>query len=155
MSLAHAVTHLKCCFAEIIERTVFKYYILSKMNTLKYNDMFLCNIVWNPGASQWYRCGVKVPTRNPWARKHPLVGHGKGYWETDEFIVTGYSLKDIPDIYRPVFQHRRQKRLEKVHATITYHAAVFIARLRQNMAKRALLGSPLPIDVISLIGSFV
>lgn len=125
------------------------------MDTLKYNDMFLCNIVWNPGASQWRRCGVRVPVRNPWARKHPLVCHGKGYWASDDFIVTGYLLKCCPRVYRPIFQHRRQKRLEKVHAAIAHHAVVFVTRLRQKMAKRVLLGSPLPIDVISLIGSFV
>lgn len=125
------------------------------MDTLQFNRIFLCNVMWNPGASQWRRCGVKVPQRNPWARKHPLVCHGEGFWLTETYIVTGFLLKHRPEVYRPIFQFRRQRRLKKIHATILRHADVFIRRLRRNLTKRAMLGSSLPVDIISLIGSYV
>ena len=127
------------------------------MNTLRYNDIVMCNIVWNPGASPWRRCVVRVPPRDPWAPKHPLVAGGKGFWQTDERIVVGYVLKHRPQVFRPIFQHRRHRRMQKVHASLVkcLDQGVFIARLRQNMARHALLGLAVPVTLIMHIGSFV
>ena len=140
------------------------------MNFFPYTAKLLCNIVWNPEASPWKACTVRVAPRNPWERGHPLVHSGKGFWRTDEIIVVGYVLKSDARIFRPIYHHARQKRLDSVLNMVkdrigNGHGAVcdgvnlgggpFVVRLRQNMARRTMLGLSLPVSIIGYIGSFV
>ena len=125
------------------------------MNTLDYNKLFLCDIVWHPERSPWIACRVTVPPRNPWARRHPLVCGGKGFWHSDTIIVVGYTLKCNRQVFRPIYSLRRNKRLMGVGSAIQTHVARFIARLRRNMMTHAMLGVDLPVSVIRHIGAFV
>jgi len=140
------------------------------MNFLSYADKLLCNIVWNPGESPWKACTVRVACRNLWERNHPLVRSGKGFWRTNEIIVVGYVLKSDTHIFRPIYHHARQKRLDNVLNMIkdrigngrgavcdgvNLGGGPFVVRLRQNMARRAMLCLPLPVSMIGYIGSFV
>lgn len=125
------------------------------MNALRYNDIVMCNIVWNPGACPWQRCVVKVPLRNPWERNNPLVLHGRGFWQTAEHIVIGYVLRKQPCVFRPIFQVQRNRRLQKLHRTLTTHQGPFVRRLRHNLARHAMLGVHLPVDIIIFIVTFL
>lgn len=131
------------------------------MNTLTYTDMLLGKILSEPDASPWQRCRITVASRS---RCHCIryTRHGKGFWETDTTIVTGYVLKRNAEVFRPVYQFMRNKRLEGVLNTIKDRigngqrgGGRFMMRLRQNLARHAMLGLPLPVAVITKIGAYV
>lgn len=129
------------------------------MNRL-YTHVFLGNIVWAPETSAWQQCTVQVAPRScaVWGRKnHPLVTSGVGFWTTNTMIVTGYVLKRNTHVFRPIFKINRNKCLQDVHNTIKEHISGgrFVVRLRQNLARSAMLGIQLPVAVIFYIGGFV
>ena len=129
---------------------------------MAYTTMLLGNIVWDPETSPWQECAATVGRRNYWQNNHAMVRNGKGFWKTDTVIVTGYVLKGNTRVFRPVFQFMRNKRLEGVLNTIKdrigngqREGGKFMAILRQNLARRAMLGLPLPVTVIMKIGTYV
>ncbi len=83
-------------------------------------------------------------------------------------IVTGYTLKRAPQVYRPVYNiynHKRNVKLQGVLNTIKDRIGTigfrgcgggrFMRRLRRNLARRVLLGLKLPLDMVVHIGAFV
>ena len=48
-------------------------------------------------------------------KNHPLVLSGNAFWITHNQICTGYVLDEKPEVFRPIFSHKRQRMLEKVH----------------------------------------
>ena len=42
---------------------------------------------------------------------HPLVNKGIGYWKNNTTLCIGYILKEKPNIYRPIFCHKREKQI--------------------------------------------
>ena len=49
---------------------------------------------------------------------HPFVKSGKAYWINDHELCVGYELRENPEIFRPIFSHKRQKLLDKVNKNI-------------------------------------
>jgi len=48
-------------------------------------------------------------------RNHPKVLSGEAFWQTHNELCVGYHLSTNPDIFRPIFSHKRQRLLDKVH----------------------------------------
>ena len=46
---------------------------------------------------------------------HPLVLSKKAYWINKDELCIGYKLDTNPEIYRPIFSHSRQRKLDRVH----------------------------------------
>jgi hypothetical protein len=46
---------------------------------------------------------------------HPLVLSGKAYWINVYELCVGYELAENPEIYRPIFSHKRQILLDRMH----------------------------------------
>ena len=49
---------------------------------------------------------------------HPKVLSGQGYWLTLEKMCIGYEMDSNPEIYRPIFSHKRQRLLNNIHLNI-------------------------------------
>ena len=45
---------------------------------------------------------------------HPLVLSGSAFWINDKHLCIGYTFDDNPEIYRPIFSHKRQRLLNKI-----------------------------------------
>ena len=48
-------------------------------------------------------------------KNHPKVLCGEGYWITHNKLCIGYELNNHPEIYRPIFSHKRQRLLDRLH----------------------------------------
>ena len=46
---------------------------------------------------------------------HPLVSSHKAYWINDHELCVGYELIENPEIFRPIFSHKRQRLLDRMH----------------------------------------
>jgi hypothetical protein len=46
---------------------------------------------------------------------HPRVLSGEAYWITHNKLCVGYELRKNPEIYRPIFSHKRQRLLDRLH----------------------------------------
>jgi len=100
-------------------------------------------------------------------KMHPLIQNGTGYWISCNTILVGYTLKNSSEIFRPIFSNVREELLSMVRHDIKKYVGKpeegincigngFIRRLRQNIAKKCLLGiQPLSTDVIIHITSWL
>jgi hypothetical protein len=50
---------------------------------------------------------------NRW--NHPLVNSGKAYWLNHQELCIGYELVENSEIFRPIFSHKRQRLLDRLH----------------------------------------
>jgi hypothetical protein len=48
-------------------------------------------------------------------RNHPLVLAKKAYWLNDRELCIGYKMDSNPDIFRPIFSHKRQRLLDRLN----------------------------------------
>ena len=48
-------------------------------------------------------------------RNHPLVNKGIAYWINDHTLVIGYELKSNPQIFRPIYSHSREKKINELY----------------------------------------
>ena len=85
-------------------------------------------------------------------RQHKLVDKGSAYWIDHNTLLTGYTLKNT-NIWRPIFSGKREKIFSKLRYEIKKYGG-FIRKLRQNIVRRGLLSTKLPIDIIRLIGAY-
>ena len=100
-------------------------------------------------------------------KMHPLVEQKKAYWVEGNILLTGYTFindnHNYDLIFRPIFSRNREKLLSLVRSAIKkyvgqcekgmdYIGNGFIRKIRQNIARRELLGiQSLNIDIIYLI----
>jgi hypothetical protein len=89
---------------------------------------------------------------------HPLIENGMAFWIDDKTLVTGYNLKSNTDIYRPIFQHEKEKLNHELRMEIQKFAKFYAAEKRQKLYKKTLLGIPklniLPEEIIHKIAHF-
>jgi len=45
-------------------------------------------------------------------RNHPLVLSGNAYWITHDQLCIGYELSENPEVFRPIFSHKRQRLMD-------------------------------------------
>ena len=48
-------------------------------------------------------------------RNHPMVLSGKAYWITHNKLCIGYKMTSNPEIFRPIFSHKRQKLIDRLN----------------------------------------
>ena len=49
---------------------------------------------------------------------HPLVNSNQAYWSNNTTLCLGYRLRNNPDIFRPVFSHKRQRNINEFQNNI-------------------------------------
>ena len=88
------------------------------MDVIKYRKLFLeQNWAANKFVMIKYRVGYgynRILT-NKFGINHPLVLSKKAYWINKYELCIGYKLDTNPEIYRPIFSHSRQRKLDRVH----------------------------------------
>ena len=50
--------------------------------------------------------------RQHYQRNHPLVLSGNAYWITHDQLCIGYELSENPEVFRPIFSHKRQRLMD-------------------------------------------
>lgn len=88
-------------------------------------------------------------------QNHPLVEKGIAFWLNDKTIVTGYTLKNNPKIYRPIFQVDKESLKFKLRDEIRKYSKFFVAHKRQMLYKKTLMNISqlkiLPESIINMI----
>lgn len=97
--------------------------------------------------------------RRPWrwrtSRNHPMVEKGIAFWLNEKTLVTGYTLKNNPNIYRPIFQVNKEQLNFELRIHIKYYAKFIVAQKRQAIYRNIIINAPnfkkLPIELIDEI----
>ena len=86
---------------------------------------------------------------------HPLVEKGIAFWLNEKTLVTGYTLKNNPQIFRPIFQIDKESIKFKLRDEIRKYAKFYAAHKRQMLYKNTLMNiealNILPESIISMI----
>lgn len=89
------------------------------------------------------------------AQNHPLVEKGIAFWLNEKTLVTGYTLKNNPQIFRPIFQVDKESLKFKLRDEIRKYAKFYTAHKRQMLYKKTLMNiealNILPESIISMI----
>ena len=62
------------------------------------------------------------------AYNHPLVNSGEAYWSNNTTLCLGYRLRNNPDIFRPIFSHKRQHNIDHFQKDIFSAAEMVVWR---------------------------
>jgi len=97
------------------------------MDVIKYRKWYLSEN-WGENRFRMIKYGVEFKEirirknnhiiRLDFGRNHPLVLAKKAYWLNDRELCIGYELDNNPNIYRPIFSHKRQRLLDKVNLNV-------------------------------------
>ena len=86
---------------------------------------------------------------------HPMVEKGIAFWLTENILITGYTLKNNPKIYRPIFQVSKEQLNFKLRIDIKLMVKFIVADKRQSIYKKIIINAPyfkdLPIELIDEI----
>jgi len=89
------------------------------------------------------------------AQNHPLVKKGIAFWLNKKTLVTGYTLKKNPKIYRSIFQVDKESLNFQLREEIRFYAKFIVAHKRQMLYKNTLMNIPelkiLPESIIHTI----
>jgi len=86
-----------------------KYYLSENYGDNRFRMMKYCVGKEYSGSKRYNKIFNTVFGRN-----HPLVLSGKAYWINKDELCIGYKLDSNPEIYRPIFSHKRQRLLDKL-----------------------------------------
>jgi len=92
------------------------------MDILKYRKLYLSE---NWGTNRFSMLKYRVKSnfnrvfQTNFGKNHPLVLSGQAFWINSGELCIGYKLDENPEIYRPVFSHKRQRLLDKLTKDIT------------------------------------
>ena len=91
------------------------------MDSIKYRRWFLqencCEnkfIMIEEQVTGFHLC-ILYPYSIDFQKMHPKVSSGEAFWTTHNKLCIGYRSATNPDIFRPIFSHKRQRLLDKVH----------------------------------------
>lgn len=125
------------------------------MNSVKYRKLYLAE---NWAENQSYMITRSVIQhkrfRDGTRKPHPLVSSGEGFWINAHELCIGYQLYSNPNIFRPIFSHRRQCLLDDVHLSIKCPVA-FWRRVKRRYYLSMAKISKIPLECIIHIVTFV
>jgi hypothetical protein len=134
-----------------------KYY---KANThvvdiTQYRDYILGNFRCSPVLEMdIYNC---YPCRNVHRvddKNHPKVKKGLAFWVNKTYICTGY---DIGSVFRPIFNHKREKLALNVRICIVRYAKILASSARNHLYKKELMklhNKKIPEEVVEHIADY-
>lgn len=132
------------------------------MNVIKYRKWYLCEN-WNINdfkIVEYYVDSKEMRLHEAvsidFQRNHPKVLSGEGYWLTNEKLCMGYEMVTNPEIYRPIFSHKRQKILDNVNLNIINPYKFWNKiKLKYFMLLVKMYSKRIPIECINYIVMFV
>jgi len=135
------------------------------MDVIKYRKWYLCEN-WGENRFRMIKYGVEFKEirirRNnkimtiDFQRNHPKVLSGEGYWITHEKLCIGYELDSNPEIYRPIFSHKRQRLLDKVNSNvINPYKFWYKIKLKYFISLAKMYSKKIPIDCVKHIVMFI
>jgi hypothetical protein len=83
------------------------------------------------------------------AYNHPLVNSGEAYWSNNTTLCLGYRLLNNPDVFRPIFSHKRQHNIDNFQRNI-FSAAEMVVWRRGTFIELFKIKT-LPEDIIKFI----
>ena len=128
--------------------------------------MYLChswhfgeNRLWNQvlykvdDISQYYK---DIRSRNSGlGNNHPLVNRNFAYWVDENTLCIGYTLKNNPTVFRPVYKPKRFKYMRKILPNIPIVVKKREQYLKHHAHKEIFKLTKIPEDVINIIMDFV
>lgn len=131
-------------------------------DTLLFKKIYLCHPWHFSDDGSWSRVLYKVEIsqyykdiRSRDMGKHPLINRQFAYWVDENTLCLGYSLKNNPSVFRPVFKPKRAKYMREIIPNIP----IFVKKREDCMKNKAniiLLQHPtLPVDIINCIMDFM
>ena len=132
------------------------------MNVMLYRKLYLTE---NWGDNRFSQVKHKVVgvkrLQNPDRRtlfdkiqNHPFVSSGRAYWINDNELCTGYQLRTTPEVFRPIFSHKRQRLLTAVHADIV-NPSTFWQAVRTRYWFTVCQLKQLPLECVDCIVRFI
>lgn len=134
------------------------------MNSIKYRKWYLQE---NWGENKFIMIKENADSRFcPYSinfqRVHPKVESGEAFWTTRNKLCIGYHSLANPDIFRPIFSHKRQRLLDEVHGKNEEHGVYnpnfSYARKKYMVAFNEYIylnNKLLPMDCVEIILSFI
>lgn len=99
-----------------------------------------------------YNC---YPDTNKWVRSnHPLVNKNIGFWINKTYICIGYN---IGDVFRPIFNYRRENLLYGVRRDIVKYAKILSSNSRHHLYKKELMkmhNKKIPVEIVEHIANY-
>lgn len=92
--------------------------------------------------------------RRAYGTNHPLVLSGQAFWHTDNELCLGYELETNPDIFRPIFSHKRQRLLDGVHSQIV-NPTQFWNRVKRRYYFAISRITKLPLECVICIVNYI
>lgn len=134
------------------------------MNAMLYRKLYLTEN-WGPNRfSQVKHKVVGVKRLQKWypdrrtlfdkIQNHPFVSSGRAYWINDNELCMGYQLRTNPEVFRPIFSHKRQRLLTVVHADIV-HPSTFWQAVRRRYWFTVCQLKQLPLECVDCIVRFI
>lgn len=87
-------------------------------------------------------------------KNHPSVFSGKAFWINNKELCTGYVMRKNPEIFRPIFSHKRQQLLNKVNLNII-NPNIFWNKLKSKYFIVLCKKKEVPIECVKYIISFI
>ena len=134
------------------------------MNSIKYRKWYLQE---NWGENKFIMIKENADSRFcPYSinfqMSHPKILSGEAFWTTRNKLCIGYHSLANPDIFRPIFSHKRQRLLDEVHGKNEEHSIYnpnfSYARKKYLVAFNeyiCLNNKLLPMDCVEIILSFI
>ena len=85
---------------------------------------------------------------------HPLVLAGNAYWISNNELCIGFTMRKNPEIFRPIFSHKRQRILNKVNKNIL-KPSKFWNKIKSRYFLSLSKIKKLPIDCVKNIVMFI
>ena len=99
-----------------------------------------------------YNC---YPDTDKWNKKnHPLVNKNIGFWINKTYICIGYN---IGDVFRPIFNYRRENLLYNVRRDIVKYAKILSSNSRHHLYKKELMkmhNKKIPVEIVEHIANY-
>ena len=87
---------------------------------------------------------------------HPLVLSGIGFWINPWTLCVGYVLRDDPEIFRPIFSHKRQLILDELNLIICDgYVDKFWNKIKSGIWNALIEIRKLPVDCIENIITYI
>ena len=120
------------------------------MDILKYRKLYLCEN-WSSNAFHAVVCPVNG---HGFPGRHARVLSGEAFWLNDRELCIGYEMRLNPNIFRPIFSHKRQYILETVHWHII-RPRTFWRRVKTRYYVCMAKIKTLPLECVAMIVHFI
>ena len=87
-------------------------------------------------------------------KNHPKVLKGIAFWVNETYICVGYN---IGEVYRPIFNYKREELAFSVRKDIVKFAKIFSSRSRHHLYKKELMklhNKKIPTEIIEYIANY-